>query len=89
MLITDQPYKVAETFALLGGLFPERIDLGIGRAPGGNGLSSHALGAPRLLPEGDDVPGQAATLGVECRPSGAGAGSFGQTAQGVFLAGHA
>lgn len=37
------PYKVAENFRLLENLHPGRIDLGIGRAPGGNPLSSLAL----------------------------------------------
>ncbi|WP_412459833.1 MsnO8 family LLM class oxidoreductase [Pseudomonas sp. SC11] len=62
MLSHYSPYKVAETFALLGGLFPGRIDLGIGRAPGGNALSSHALAAPGELPESDEFPAQAAAL---------------------------
>lgn len=37
------PYKVAETFRLLEGLYPNRIDLGIGRAPGGEPIVSSAL----------------------------------------------
>lgn len=37
------PYKVAETFRLLEGLYPNRIDLGIGRAPGGMPIASQAL----------------------------------------------
>lgn len=37
------PYKVAENFRVLEGLYPGRIDLGIGRAPGGMPLSSRAL----------------------------------------------
>src|SRR3954451_25297420 len=32
MLPHYSPLKVAETFSLLSGLFPDRIDLGIGRA---------------------------------------------------------
>lgn len=62
MLSHYSPYKVAETFALLGGLFPGRIDLGIGRAPGGSALSSHALAAPGLMPDDDQFPAQAAML---------------------------
>src|SRR4051794_40290497 len=34
MLPHYSPFKVAETFSLLAGLFPGRIDLGIGRAAG-------------------------------------------------------
>jgi luciferase family oxidoreductase group 1 len=37
------PYKVAETFNLLAALAPDRIDLGIGKAPGGLPLSTKAL----------------------------------------------
>jgi len=37
------PYKVAETFNLLAALAPDRIDLGIGKAPGGLPLSTQAL----------------------------------------------
>lgn len=62
MLTHYSPYKVAETFALIGGLFPGRIDLGIGRAPGGSHLSSVALAAPGHVPEHDHFPRQAAEL---------------------------
>ena len=34
MLPHYSPFKVAESFSLLSGLFPDRIDLGIGRANG-------------------------------------------------------
>jgi luciferase family oxidoreductase group 1 len=37
------PLKVAETFSLLNALFPGRIDLGLGRAPGGEALEAFAL----------------------------------------------
>lgn len=36
-------YKVAENFRVLEGLYPGRIDLGIGRAPGGAALATRAL----------------------------------------------
>src|SRR6266849_4498831 len=35
--------KVAETFRVLHALYPDRIDLGIGRAPGSGGLEAFAL----------------------------------------------
>ncbi|MBD8038503.1 LLM class flavin-dependent oxidoreductase [Solibacillus sp. A46] len=38
-----RPYKVAETFNMLATLFPDRIDLGIGRAPGGSSEAMTAL----------------------------------------------
>ncbi|MCU1722642.1 MULTISPECIES: MsnO8 family LLM class oxidoreductase [unclassified Pseudomonas] len=62
MLTHYSPYKVAETFALIGGLFPGRIDLGIGRAPGGSHLSSIALAAPGSVLQHDHFPRQAAEL---------------------------
>jgi luciferase family oxidoreductase group 1 len=37
------PLKVAETFRMLHALFPGRIDLGLGRAPGGEALEAFAL----------------------------------------------
>ncbi|WP_059105725.1 LLM class flavin-dependent oxidoreductase [Shouchella shacheensis] len=37
------PYKVAETFNMLANLFPNRIDLGLGRSPGGSAEASIAL----------------------------------------------
>lgn len=37
------PYKVAENFNLLATLYPGRIDLGIGRAPGGSAHETLAL----------------------------------------------
>lgn len=37
------PLKVAEIFRMLHALYPDRIDLGIGRAPGGSGLEAFAL----------------------------------------------
>lgn len=37
------PLKVAEVFRMLEALFPGRIDLGIGRAPGGDLLTAQAL----------------------------------------------
>jgi luciferase family oxidoreductase group 1 len=37
------PLKVAESFRMLHAMYPGRIDLGIGRAPGGSGLEAFAL----------------------------------------------
>lgn len=37
------PLKVAEVFRMLHALYPNRIDLAVGRAPGGGGLESYAL----------------------------------------------
>src|SRR5690625_7584437 len=38
-----KPFRVAETYNLLATLYPDRIDLGIGRAPGGSAEASMAL----------------------------------------------
>lgn len=43
MLSHYSPYKVAENFRLLEALHPGRIDLGLGRAPGGMPLATRAL----------------------------------------------
>ncbi len=43
MLPHYSPYKVAENFRLLETLFPGRVDLGIGRAPGSDFATSRAL----------------------------------------------
>ena len=48
-----QPYysalKVAEVFRMLEALFPGRIDLGLGRAPGGDMLTAQALSNGQYL----------------------------------------
>ncbi|OCA90425.1 luciferase [Bacillus sp. FJAT-27225] len=38
-----KPYKVAEVYNMLATLFPGRIDIGIGRAPGGSAEAANAL----------------------------------------------
>jgi luciferase family oxidoreductase group 1 len=43
MLPNHSAFKVAENFRMLEALFPGRIDLGIGRAPGGDRISSLLL----------------------------------------------
>src|SRR3954451_1954184 len=43
MLPHYSPLKVAESFSALSGLFPGRIDLGIGRAAGTDPLTTYAL----------------------------------------------
>src|ERR1700680_5261379 len=56
------PLKVAETFRVLHALYPNRIDLGIGRAPGGTPLDSYALRRYRDHEPGDDFPRQLVEL---------------------------
>ena len=47
--------KVAENFRLLETLFPGRIDLGMGRAPGGDRLTAHVLNPHNTFSEQDFV----------------------------------
>ena len=54
MLPHYSPLKVAETFSMLAGLFPGRIDLGIGRAAGTDPLATFALQRDRRQSAPDD-----------------------------------
>jgi len=54
MLPNHAPLMVAERFKVLEALFPGRIDLGLGRAPGTDGATAHALRSRLDRREGDD-----------------------------------
>jgi luciferase family oxidoreductase group 1 len=62
MLPHYSPFKVAETFSALSGLYPGRIDLGLGRAPGTDGMTMFALQRDRREASPDDFPQQLAEL---------------------------
>jgi luciferase family oxidoreductase group 1 len=62
MLPHYSPVKVAENFSILSGLYPDRIDLGIGRAPGTDQLTMLALQRDRSRPSPDDFPAQLTEL---------------------------
>lgn len=62
MLPHYSPFKVAETFSMLSGLFPGRVDLGLGRAPGSDGRTAYALQRDRRERAPDDFPQQLAEL---------------------------
>lgn len=62
MLSHYSPLKVAECFKMMATLHPDRIDLGVGRAPGGSGLTSHALAFPHEPHHGDLYAHQARML---------------------------
>jgi luciferase family oxidoreductase group 1 len=62
MLPHYSPLKVAETFSLLSGLFPGRIDLALGRAAGTDPLTTFALQRDRRQAAPDDFPQQLAEL---------------------------
>jgi len=58
MLPHYSPFKVAEVFRTLYALYPGRIDLGIGRAPGGGPIEALALKRERGTKMQDDFPDQ-------------------------------
>ena len=62
MLPHYSPLKVAETFSMLAGLFPGRIDLGLGRAPGSSAAVARSLQRDRRYLAPDDFPDQLAEL---------------------------
>ena len=62
MLPHYTPLKVAEVFRTLYGLYPGRVDLGLGRAPGGGPMESLALRRSRKTPMEDDFPDQVSEL---------------------------
>jgi luciferase family oxidoreductase group 1 len=55
MLPNHAPLVIAEQFGTLESLFPGRIDLGLGRAPGGDSAAARAL-RRTLHSNGDDFP---------------------------------
>lgn len=63
MLPHFSPFKIAETFRLLGAIAPGRIDLGVGRAPGSDQRAAYALqrDRSRRMPS-DDFPSHVAEL---------------------------
>ena len=62
MLPHYSPFKVAESFSVLSGLFPGRIDLGIGRASGTDPITAQVLQRDRRRPPPDDFFDQLAEL---------------------------
>ena len=55
MLPNHAPLAIAEQFGTLEALFPGRIDLGLGRAPGGDGAAARALRGA-LINSGENFP---------------------------------
>jgi luciferase family oxidoreductase group 1 len=62
MLPHYSPLKVAETFGMLSGLYPGRIDLAVGRAPGSDPMTAWVLQRDRRQAAPDDFPEQLAEL---------------------------
>jgi luciferase family oxidoreductase group 1 len=62
MLTHYSALKVAENFRLLQALYPGRIDLGIGRAPGSDSLTAAALAYPGMVRDVRHFPQQVADV---------------------------
>jgi len=62
MLHHYSPRKVAEAFSVLGGLFGDRIDLGLGRGADADAVTTHSLQRDRRVPDPRDYPDQLAEL---------------------------
>ena len=62
MLPHYSAFKIAEQFSTLEALYPNRIDLGVGRAPGGGPLESLALRRERRVQPVDDFADQLSEL---------------------------
>jgi luciferase family oxidoreductase group 1 len=62
MLPHYSPLKVAESFSMLGGLYGNRVDLAVGRAPGSDPLTAFALQRDRRQAAPDDFPDQLTEL---------------------------
>ncbi len=56
MLPNHAPLKIAEVFKLLNALYPDRIDLGLGRAPGTDQRTALALRRTPEAMQADDYP---------------------------------
>ncbi|MFY4775359.1 LLM class flavin-dependent oxidoreductase [Metabacillus sp. RGM 3146] len=68
MLPNHAPLVIAEQFGTLESLFPGRIDLGLGRAPGTDQLTAYALRRERRS-DGEDFPDQLEELRTYFKPS--------------------
>lgn len=80
MLPHYSPLKVAETFSMLSGLFPGRIDLGLGRAPGTSSGIAYALQRDRRQAAPDDFYEQLVELLGYLENRGPSSGPFRQLA---------
>ena len=56
MLPNHSPLRIAEAFRILASLYPDRVDLGVGRAPGSDGRAALALRRTRERMQADDFP---------------------------------
>ena len=56
MLPNHSPLAIAEQFGTLESLYPGRIDLGLGRAPGSDGVTARALRRDAIVDQADAFP---------------------------------
>ena len=70
MLPYYSPWKVAEQFLLLEALFPGRIDLGLGRAPGGDQRTAKAVAGGQPSQRAVSRPGSLARRAARRRSGG-------------------
>ncbi len=62
MLPNHAPFKVVETFRTLAALYPDRIDLGLGRAPGSDTTAAAAMRRHLDTQGAEEFPAQLAEL---------------------------
>src|SRR3712207_1061305 len=62
MLPNHSPLTIAEQFGMLEALYPGRIDLGLGRAPGTDMLTAYALRRSEAALQDDQYPALLAEL---------------------------
>ena len=62
MLSHYSAFKVAETFGVLQSFYPNRIELGVGRAPGSDQDTAKALSYPKAIADIQEFPQQVADL---------------------------
>lgn len=88
MLPYYSPFKLAEQWSMLEALFPGRIDLGVGRAPGGDRRTAQAVAAG-AYDHGEHFPEQAESLAAILSTSAASGGIVdapeGDPTRGVLL----
>lgn len=83
MLPHYSPLKVAETFSMLAGMYPGRIDLGVGRAAGTSPGVAFALQRDRRQRAPDDFPDQFTELLSYFSDPGVPGGPFPQIARAL------
>ena len=83
MLPNHPPLVIAEQFGTLAALFPGRIDLGLGRAPGGDFRTARALRRADFATGADTFPDDLDELRGYFRPGGPGNGVHAVPGEGL------